>query len=31
MKEGDEFGKIVYGNITESVKYAGTGKVIRVG
>jgi len=28
---GIEFGKIGYGNITEPVKYAGTGKVIRVG
>ena len=28
---GVEFGKIGYGNITEPVKYAGTGKVIRVG
>ena len=28
---GIEFGKIGYGNITEPVKYAGAGKVIRVG
>jgi hypothetical protein len=28
---GIEFGKIGYGNITEPVKYAGTGKIIRVG
>ena len=28
---GIEFGKMGYGNITEPVKYAGTGKVIRVG
>lgn len=27
---GVEFGKISYGNITEPVKYAGTGKIIRV-
>jgi hypothetical protein len=27
---GIEFGKVGYGNITEPVKYAGTGKVIRV-
>lgn len=28
---GIEFGKIGYGNIIEPVKYAGTGKVVRVG
>ena len=28
---GIEFGKIGYGNITESVKYAGTGKILKVG
>ncbi|MFZ4581600.1 MAG: hypothetical protein ACOYM7_03015 [Paludibacter sp.] len=28
---GIEFGKIGYGNITEPVKYAGTGKILRVG
>jgi len=28
---GIEFGKIGYGNITGPVKYAGTGKVLRVG
>jgi hypothetical protein len=28
---GIEFGKIGYGNITEPVKYAGTGNILRVG
>jgi hypothetical protein len=28
---GIEFGKQGYGNITEPVKYAGTGKIVKVG
>jgi len=28
---GVEFGKNGYGNTTEPVKYAGTGKIVRVG